>query len=113
MTKKCFCPSLMVHTITIQKQTLSVDEIGGRSVSWSDEYTVKASVRHSSSSEYVGQDSLRMRHSIVFTIRHLVGITSNHRILFDGRLFNIDSVIDPTERKRFLEIRAVEGVSVG
>jgi len=43
-----------------------------------------------------------------FTIRYRDDVTSAMQIQYDGRVFNIEAVFDPTEMKRFLIIFCYE-----
>jgi SPP1 family predicted phage head-tail adaptor len=55
-------------------------------------------------------------HSEVTTrirIRYRPGITAAMRVAFDGRLYNIRSIIDREERHRELQLLCTEGVNDG
>ena len=43
-----------------------------------------------------------------FTIRWMPGLTSDMQIQYDGRVFNIEAIFDPTELKRVLIIFCYE-----
>jgi SPP1 family predicted phage head-tail adaptor len=76
---------------------------------WVDHLTTKAYVKPTSGNErfFAMRTEANITHRIY--IRYRAGILPNMRVNYDGRLMEIKSVIDIDERKKWLEIGAVEG----
>ena len=95
----------MRDKITIQSQTVSIDEIGNHINSWSDYYTCWASVAVYRSGKTQETDeaaqTIQLK-KLDFTVRRCPQTTqitsTEYRIIFNGKIFNIDSV-DDTSRK--------------
>ncbi len=95
----------MRDKITIQSQTVSIDEIGNHINSWSDYYTCWASVAVYRSGKTQETDeaaqTIQLK-KLDFTVRRCpqtAQLTSTeYRIIFNGKIFNIDR-IDDTSRK--------------
>ena len=100
------------HVIALQEVTNTVDAGGGQGRTWATTAIVWAEVKPASGREQLHamqlQDSVTHR----ITIRYCSDVkpTSKWRILFDGRHFNIRSVLNVDERNKFLVIMADEGV---
>ena len=91
----------MRDKITIQNQMVSVDEIGNRINSWSDYYTCWASVavyksgKTKETDEAAQTTQLKMLDFIVRRCPQTAQLTSTeYRIVFNGKIFNIDRVDD-------------------
>ena len=95
----------MRDKITIQSQTVSIDEIGNHINSWFDYYTCWASVAVYRSGKTQETDeaaqTIQLK-KLDFTVRRCpqtAQLTSTeYRIIFNGKIFNIDR-IDDTSRK--------------
>ena len=102
----------MRHKVIIQQVTSTTDAGGGRSVAWSNYKTVFAHVEQLSAQVKFDQGVVDERGLYRFTMRFLTGVDTRNRLSFDNKIFNIDSVINLDERKKYLVIRAKEGVAV-
>lgn len=98
------------HEITIQAVTTTQDGYGGQTESWSTFATVRASVEPLQGREYFAAQQVQAEVTTRFRIRYLSGVTPKMRVLYDGRTFNVASVINPNERSHELHIMAVEAV---
>ena len=97
------------HVIDIQEKSNVPDGAGGITESWTDLYTgVRASINTKVSSEStdLSQTESIATHEIKF--RYCPDINSTMRINFNGRIFNIISVINKQERNRQIIILAKE-----
>ena len=101
------------HTIAIQVQTDTADNMGGFTTAWADVSgmgAVPASVWPLKSKEAI--DALKLESPVThrIRIRHRSGITTKHRIYWPdkSKTFNIISIINPDERNIMLEIMAIE-----
>ncbi len=102
---------MLRHSITIEERGGTPDAGGGMAVSWSTYATAQANVKPLSGSEALRAHHLegRVTHRIV--LRYRSGVTTDMRVLYDGRYFNIRAAINVEERGRWLEIHAEEGVA--
>ncbi len=103
--------SRLRQRITLQQQAQSADGAGGFTRSWEDVASVWAEMTPVASSERLEDGQL---HSIVrhrFLLRYRDAVTHAMRISYDGRVFNILSVVNSGERDALLEILAEEGVA--
>ncbi|MDA0780803.1 MAG: phage head closure protein [Rickettsiales bacterium] len=111
--------SQMRHVITFQSQVLTADNAGGNTIGWTDFMSVWAKIEDISKSggrnlgaEKTFSGQLKNTRSYRITIRYISGVTTDMRVLFDSRVFNIRSVINVNERNEMLQIFAEEGVTV-
>ena len=112
MAKNAPSIGAMRHKIIIQQVTSTTDAGGGRSVAWSNYKTVFAHVQQLSAQVKYDTGIVEEKGLYEFTMRFLTGVSTRNRISFDSKLFNIDSVINMDERKKYIVIRAKEGVPV-
>jgi SPP1 family predicted phage head-tail adaptor len=102
------------HRVTVQAPPGEGgrDPYGGAvRADWTDVATIWAEVRPLTGKEaaVVGQQvAASVTHRV--TVRHADGraITPRHQLLFEGRILNVNAVIDVGERKRELRILATE-----
>lgn len=101
----------MRHTIEVRALQEVDDNMGGQTTAWVTVWTKKAMVTPMSGFERLRSMQLNatLTHKIV--TRYFAGLTPKHQILFDGRLFQIRSVINIEERNRFYELSCDEGVA--
>lgn len=101
------------HRITFQSKSQVKDEFGQYKESWSDLFTVWGSVDPISgrellaSKQVIGETTHRIR------TRYRDGITYAVRVIFNGRIFDITSVINQAEKNASIEILAKEGYTNG
>jgi len=110
MAMKCceITAGALKHSVVIQQKSVSRKSGGGQTVTWSTVATVLARITPRNQSEYLRamQFEAQTTHRII--IRYRAGITTNMRIQFGSRYFNIQSIIDIEEGRRFLQIDALE-----
>lgn len=104
--------------VTIQERVTTTDDLGGQSLTWSDERVLWAMMRTKSGRELYIQDNLQSRVDTVFVIRYVseyksTASFSNRRITYDGRVFairyirNLDESLKD-EGSQFQEIHCEE-----
>ncbi len=101
----------MRNRITIQTKTVAKGSAGGQVETWTDLYTCYADIESTVGREFQGRGQVKSESTHKFWIwyDYNIGmITPKMRISFDSRLFDIESVVDPDERKVSLLIMAVE-----
>jgi SPP1 family predicted phage head-tail adaptor len=98
----------MRQRITIQKATVTTDEIGNRKNAWTDYHTCFAYVNLSSGKEYEAAGQTLPGDTLVFTIRWCEKLAdldcSQFRILFAGRIYNLITVDDVQFRHQRLKL---------
>lgn len=113
----CKCPSdklsldagKLRHRVTFQSVTQTSDSAGGYTESWATAATVWASIEPVSAYErFVGmQTETHTTHKVM--CRYNSAITTAKRMSWDGRLFDVVSVLDIDGRHAALEIKVIEG----
>ena len=98
------------HSITIQVSTVTQDDYGASVESWDTFATVRASVEPLQGREYFAAQQVQAEVTTRFRIRYLAGVKPSMRVLFEGRTFDVQAVLDPNEMHRELHLMAVERV---
>lgn len=103
--------SRLRRRIIIEQSVESADGAGGLEVAWEEFATVWAEILPTREREelFAGQLAKLATHKI--TMRYFDGITTRMRINYDGRFFNIISILNVGERDETIEILAEEGVA--
>lgn len=96
------------HRIALQSATQTDDGMGGFTEAWATEETVWAAIWPLKGSTLI--DSLKLETTIThrIVIRYKSGIQPYWRVLYGTRVFTIDSIINPDERNRYLELMCWE-----
>jgi SPP1 family predicted phage head-tail adaptor len=92
------------YRIIVQKRSITRDEEGDINETWSDVVTTWASIKPIQGREYFSALAVNAEKNIRFVIRYRLGITQEMRILYNGQIFDIQSIVDIEERHRELEI---------
>ena len=106
---------LLRQTVTVQYRKLTADGGGGYATEWLDlAVNVRAGIFPLRGTE--GLHAMRLDHPVTHRIvlRHFeIGAipTTDMRVRWADRVFNVRSVIDVGERGRWLELLAEEGVA--
>lgn len=99
------------HRLALQEETRSADSGGGYTLIWSGVATVWGRIEPLTGAERLQAMQLESRVSHRVTIRHRTGVSAGMRLLHNGRALNIRTVIDPDERRHWLELMCEEGVA--
>ena len=93
------------HRVTIQSPT---EDIHGGPTTWADTETVYARIAPIGGREFflAQQVQADVTHRIV--MRYGPVVTPKHRLMFDGRYFDIRAVLNREERNRELELICTE-----
>jgi SPP1 family predicted phage head-tail adaptor len=100
------------HLVDIQRATESADSYGSTALTWASIAKRTAGIEPVSSKEQLANDQIIGRQLVKVMLRyeqHLL-LTSADRIVWGSRILNIQSVINPGERNRSLELLCVEAV---
>ena len=98
------------HQIVIQRYTATKDSVGAEVKSWLAFATLRASYEPLMGKELFAAQQEQASVTTRFRVRYCAGITPKMRVLFEGRLFNVESVIDPYGHGRELQLMCVEDV---
>lgn len=101
------------HQITVESAVESEDAYGDITSSWSTLYTARASVEPLVGREYYAAQQVNAENNVKFRMRYSATIattTAKMRVLFDGRYFDIQSVINIEERNKEMLLMTIEDV---
>ena len=97
------------HRLTLQQPVRTADGGGGADVAWTDVADLWASVEPLSGRETLAAERAQAIVSHRIRLRYRTGVASEMRFKLGTRLFNIRSVIDEGERRRWLVCLCEEG----
>ena len=95
-------PGELDQRVTFQRQTSQQDELGQLINTWVTLGTVWAAVEPQAGREFIAAGAQQSELTTKIRIRHRPGITSGDRVIHDGRLYDIQSVIDYRSARREL-----------
>lgn len=98
------------HRVTIQEHVTGQDEFGQPIDTWADVATVWAAVEPLRGREYFAAQQVNAEVTARIRTRYRKGVRPSMRVLYDGRLYDILSVIDPEERHQELQLMCREVV---
>ena len=101
-------PGVFAHRMKLQSPQETSDGCGGVSVSWTDIQEVWASIELVNSKRDFEASQLSERNIHRVKIRFRTDVASGWRFAFDNRLFDIVSVVDPDESRRYLHCETNE-----
>ena len=96
-------PGKLNHRITFQIQNLDSEE-----EEWNDIVTTWASINPISGREYYQAETINSDLTHKVRLRYRKGITPDMRILYNGRIFYIVSVINEYEKNTILQLMCRE-----
>jgi SPP1 family predicted phage head-tail adaptor len=94
--------------ITIQSSTAAKGAEGQDVLTWAAFWSTWANIEPLTGTERQTSETERAQQGYTFTIRYRSAITPRMRISWDGRTFDIESVVNVENRKRTLVLTAVE-----
>lgn len=101
-------PPRFRHKAIIQRQTETLDDYNQPEDTWTTHATVYCSIEPLRGSEYMRAQQMQATVSHRITLRYRADLKPTDRFLYDGRYFEIQSIINIEERDRFLEVMATE-----
>lgn len=96
------------HRIIFQRLVATINENGFETEAWEDYKTIWASVSNLSGREYYEVAAVQAEKTVKFTIRYLTGLTTDMRILFQDKQYNITSIDNMKYENKYIEIKALE-----
>jgi len=100
--------SQLRHRVTLQQPSLASDGMGGGIRTWTDVATVWASIEPLRGSSFWQAQQVQAKTTHTVTIRYRPGITTDYRIAFGSRRFQIDAIQNPSEANRYLLLYCTE-----
>jgi SPP1 family predicted phage head-tail adaptor len=97
----------MRQRVTIQNKTQQVVD-HEPTFTWSNFATVWAEKRDPKGQEITEQLSQQTKLKVTFRIRYLNGVTTQSRVVWDSRAFDIQAVTNPDQRKRWMMLHCME-----
>jgi SPP1 family predicted phage head-tail adaptor len=101
-------PGALNKRITIQSPLEVPGDYGEPTTQWTDVISTFASIRAATSKEVYAAQGYTSQITHLITIRWRPGIRSNQRVIYRDRLFEIQAVTDPDERRAQLNLLCIE-----
>ena len=98
--------------VTFQAETPTTDNVGGYTLAWTNVMTVWAEIKPSSGNKYFVAGHLEGHITHHVTMRYQTGITTDMRMTYNNRAFNIRAILNTDESNRWLELLVEEGVAL-
>lgn len=111
MPRKMLRSGSLRHLITVQANTTSRDDYGGITNSWATYLTTRSSVNPVSGNQKLSDNKVSNDRSFEFMFRYDPSknpVSPKHRISWDSRTFDIESILEYDERQHFVTVAAVE-----
>lgn len=99
--------------ITLQQRSASKDSFGQESTNWTDYLTCWARIEPLSGRELIAAQAQQAETTHEIVIRYRPGIVPAMRAVYQGRIFNVLSVIDPEMAHAALQLQCSEGLTQG
>lgn len=101
-------PGEFRHIITFQEMEERKNQFGEMTKVWVDKFSTRAGIYPLSGKEFFTADKENSEISHKINIRYRPDINQKMRIIFEGRVFNIESIINFQERNILIQIMAKE-----
>ena len=96
------------NKIIVQAQAQTQDATGYPAKGWTDSHTAYASIQPLTGREALVANQVYADASHLVTMRYQSGVTTNHRIKFGSRYFDIKQIQNIEERGRELRLTCTE-----
>ncbi len=101
---------LLRHRVELLASAIYEDDIGNQFTEWVTVARPWAAVEPLSGREYWAAAAVQAERTIKVILRYRPGVTPAHRLVFKGRVFDIESVVNIEESNRWLELKCKERV---
>lgn len=98
------------HLVVIQSASRSTDSSGQSNITWSTLASVRASIEQAAGPEPAPGARPSPTRRVTLTIRRRSDVTPTMRVTFSGRTFNIVSVYEPAEDRRWTVLVCEEAI---
>jgi SPP1 family predicted phage head-tail adaptor len=99
--------------IVLQHSVQTVDDFGGTVDTWTTYATPWARVRPLKGRELIAAKAAQSEVTTRIEMRYRPDVTTDDRIVYGGKYYNISAVIDPEEKHEELQIMATTGLNIG
>jgi SPP1 family predicted phage head-tail adaptor len=99
----------MRKRVTIQQETPTSDGAGGYALVWINVMTIWAEIEPITGQKVFTDGHLEGHVTHHITMRYATGITTDMRVTYNNRLFNIRAVLNTDEQNRWTELLVEEG----
>ena len=100
------------HRVTVQSKTTQDGPYGEPQVTWNDVVTTWAAVEPLRGREFFEAQADQSETEVRIVMRHRE-IATDDRIVHQGKVYDIQSIINPDEVDHMLEIMCTQGVTEG
>ena len=102
----------MRYRVAIEGATNTRDAGGGISQSFSPVTYIYANIKPMNANSTYRQGIVQEKVTHEVTIRYMKNISTNSRVTYGSRNFNVKGIINVDERDRFLKLLCEEGVTI-
>lgn len=113
MSRYTLDSSSLNRRVTIQTRASALDTFGQQIATWTDFLTCWASLESQSGKELMAAQAINAELTAMVTILYRASVTAAMRVLYQGRVLNIQSVIDPDTAHVALQLMCSEGLNQG
>lgn len=99
--------------VSVQQRSSTPGNFGAASETWQEVFPAWARILPLGGRELLFAKQIASESSHQVTIRYRASVTPRMRIVYQGRVFEIESVNDVEERHEYLELLCSEGVNRG
>lgn len=104
-------PGKLDQRITIERQTLTSDGMGGQTVAWNALTTTWAQVEPLAGNENGYGQQVQASNMVRFTIRYREDLQMTDRVSWAGDYYNLRALPPPSTRRMYRDIEAERGVA--
>jgi SPP1 family predicted phage head-tail adaptor len=97
--------------VIFQAETPTTDNAGGYALAWTDFMTVWADIKPMNGQKVFVDGHLEGHVTHHVTMRYVPGITTDLRMIYNNRLFNIRGVLNLDESNHWLQVLVEEGAA--
>lgn len=106
-------PGELRRQVQIQQRNSTQDSFGQRVQTWATVATTWADIQPLSGRELETAQAVRSEVTHTVVIRYRPGVTAAMRVVYQGRYFNVLSVIDVDTRHKVMQLLCSEGLNDG
>ncbi len=103
--------SKLRHRLTLQEEVMTPDGAGGYVRTWNDVVQLWAEVISVGGRERFFSGKIQSEGTHRVLLRYRNDITTQHRLVFESRIFNIRAIMNMREMDDVLELMVEEGVA--
>jgi SPP1 family predicted phage head-tail adaptor len=92
----------------MQESTVIMDDIGGHTLEWETIATPWASIEPVSGKEYFAAAAVRAETTVKITMRYIAGLSTAHRLVSGGKVYDIQAILNTDGRNRELILMCTE-----